>query len=67
MSWDIPTGEKCETCGGAMVKVGKIVKCSNKDCKGKKPSRSWAMQEPIDLPPAMEEPPIYDDYYGQED
>ncbi len=33
MSWDVPTGEKCPVCGGAMVKTAKgAVKCSNKDC-----------------------------------
>ena len=33
MSWDIPTGEKCPECGGALVKVGKKIKCSSKSCK----------------------------------
>ena len=33
MSWDVPTGEKCPACGGAMVKTAKgVVKCSNKNC-----------------------------------
>ena len=68
MSWDIPTGEKCPDCGGAMVKAGRGVKCSNKDCKGNRPARkSFQMTEAIDLPPASDEPPVYDDYYGQED
>ena len=68
MSWDIPTGDKCSACGSAMVRVGKNIKCSNKDCAGNRPKRkSFAMAEPIDFPPAAEEPPIYDDYYGQED
>ncbi|MBO5335020.1 MAG: type I DNA topoisomerase [Clostridia bacterium] len=68
MSWDIPTGDKCPECGGAMVNVGKSVKCSNKDCKGNRPKRkSFQVSENIDFPPPAEEPPIYDDYYGQED
>ena len=68
MSWDIPTGEKCSDCGGAMVKVGKQVKCSNKDCKSNAVKRKvFQNTEIIDLPPAAEEPPVYDDYYGQED
>ncbi len=33
MSWDIPTGEKCPKCGGAIVKgVKGVLKCSNKEC-----------------------------------
>ena len=68
MSWDIPTGEKCSDCGGARVKVGKQVKCSNKDCKSNAVKRKvFQNTEIIDLPPAAEEPPVYDDYYGQED
>ena len=68
MSWDIPTGDKCPDCGGAMVKVGKTVKCSNKDCKnGHAKRKVFQNTEIIDLPPALEEPPVYDDYYGQED
>ncbi len=68
MSWDIPTGEKCPDCGEAMVKVGKGAKCSNKDCKSNCAARKvFQNTEPTDFPPAPEEPPIYDDYYGQED
>ena len=68
MCWDIPTGEKCPECGSAMVKAGKGTKCSNKDCKAGRPQRRvFQNTEVIDLPPAAEEPPIYDDYYGQED
>ena len=33
MSWDIPTGDKCPKCEGALVKTARgNVKCSNKDC-----------------------------------
>ena len=68
MSWDIPTGEKCGECGSAMVKVGKSVKCSNKDCKGKKTTKkSFQMVENVNFLPDVDDPPIYDDYYGQED
>ena len=68
MSWDIPTGEKCPDCGAAMIKVGKTVKCSDRNCKNGKAARKvFQNTEIIDLPPVSEEPPIYDDYYGQED
>ena len=33
MSWDIPTGKKCEKCGAYTIMVeGKVV-CSNKKCE----------------------------------
>ena len=33
MSWDVPTGEKCPKCGGALVKTPRgTVKCVNKEC-----------------------------------
>ena len=33
MSWDIPTGERCPTCGEAMITTPRgNVKCSNKEC-----------------------------------
>ena len=36
MSWDIPTGEKCPKCGGALVKTAKgSVRCSNRECNYK--------------------------------
>ncbi len=36
MSWDMPTGEKCPTCGGALVKTAKgVIKCANKECSYK--------------------------------
>ena len=68
MSWDIPTGDKCAECGSAMVQVGRGVKCSNKDCKGNKTQKkSFQMSENFDFMPDADDPPIYDDYYGQED
>lgn len=36
MSWDIPTGEKCPTCGKYLVKTARgVIKCSDKACKYK--------------------------------
>lgn len=32
--WDQPTGEKCEKCGSLMIKKGKKIVCSNKECPG---------------------------------
>ncbi len=38
MSWDVPTGEKCPKCGGALVKSPRgVVKCANKECAYKAP------------------------------
>ncbi|MCM1289249.1 MAG: type I DNA topoisomerase [Corallococcus sp.] len=37
VSWDIPTGKLCPDCGKHLVyketKSGKVIRCSNKDCK----------------------------------
>lgn len=33
LSWDIPTGDKCPTCGKFLIKRGKNVRCSDKNCK----------------------------------
>ena len=70
MSWDIPTGEKCPTCGEAIVKTARgNVKCSNKDCsyrvksdktdKSEKATRSKniPIAEDFEAPPLMDEPP----------
>ena len=39
MSWDVPTGDKCPNCGGALVKTARgNVRCSNRDCSYKVPS-----------------------------
>lgn len=32
LSWDAPTGEKCPKCGKFLIKKGKGIRCSNKDC-----------------------------------
>ncbi|MBR2341699.1 MAG: type I DNA topoisomerase [Clostridia bacterium] len=33
MSWDIPTGERCEKCGSPLVQSARgVVRCSNKEC-----------------------------------
>ena len=79
MSWDIPTGEKCPTCGEPLVKTARgAVKCSGKDCdyrvkakaSEKSAAKSTVKAQGFEEPPFMEEPPVYDyedDYYGQED
>ena len=39
MSWDIPTGKKCQKCGSALVTTPRgTVKCSNKECDYKEPA-----------------------------
>ena len=68
MSWDIPTGDKCPDCGGALVKTARgNVKCSNKDCsyrvktekteKTEKTARKIPLDENFEAPPLMDEPP----------
>ncbi len=43
MSWDIPTGEKCPKCGGALVTTKReTVRCSNKECNYQKPTEEGA-------------------------
>ncbi len=32
MSWDKPTGKKCDLCGGALVEVKGKIYCSNRNC-----------------------------------
>ncbi len=32
MSWDLPTGKKCETCGAFTVLIDGVEKCSNRKC-----------------------------------
>ncbi len=66
MSWDIPTGEKCPTCGGAIIKTARgNERCGNKDCsykvKTEKKSKTQAVAFDDDFtpPPAMEEEPVY--------
>ncbi len=72
MSWDIPTGDKCPECNGALVVTGRgNVKCSNKDCsyrvkteKSEKPKTEKKtaphMQDGFTPPPLMEEPQYFD-------
>ena len=32
LSWDVPTGDKCPKCGKFLIKKGKEIKCSDKNC-----------------------------------
>ncbi len=32
LSWDIPTGDKCPECGKFLIRRGKEIKCSDKNC-----------------------------------
>ncbi len=32
LSWDVPTGDKCPKCGKYLIRKGKNIKCSSKDC-----------------------------------
>ena len=73
MSWDIPTGERCPDCKEPLVKTARGgVKCSNKECKYRVKGAE-TQKKPIEINenaidfPALDEPPVYDDYYGQED
>lgn len=74
MSWDVPTGEKCPTCGEPLVLTQRgNVKCSNKECsykiKQEKPTAKPSARrnpaplqsEEYDVPPLMDEP-IYDSF-----
>jgi ssDNA-binding Zn-finger/Zn-ribbon topoisomerase 1 len=66
MSWDLPTGEKCPTCGDALVTTLRgNIKCNNKDCsykiktetkQGEKKAKTIPLSEDFDAPPLMEEP-----------
>ena len=40
MSWDMPTGEKCPTCGKYLVETNGKIKCSNKGCSFEKDAQS---------------------------
>ena len=68
MSWDVPTGEKCPKCGGAVVKTARgNVKCNNKDCdyriKTEEPKKTKkgapTMVDTFEAPP-LEEPNYFD-------
>ena len=65
MSWDVPTGDKCPVCSGALVKTARgAIKCDNKTCKytaetpKSKSAKSKApvMVEDFEAPPLMDEP-----------
>ena len=32
LSWDVPTGDKCPKCGKFLIRKGKKIKCSSKEC-----------------------------------
>ena len=32
LSWDVPTGDKCPKCGQFLIRKGKTIKCSSKEC-----------------------------------
>ncbi|MBQ7340314.1 MAG: type I DNA topoisomerase [Clostridia bacterium] len=40
MSWDIPTGERCSSCGSYMVEIDGKISCSNKKCKTNQDAKS---------------------------
>ena len=78
MSWDVPTGDKCPECQGALVKTFRgDVKCSNKECSfkiksekpatDKKPSgktdKAPEFVSAFEAPPLMDEPQYFDDDY----
>ena len=76
MSWDIPTGEKCPKCGGALVKTARgSVKCDGKNCSYKVKSeeekkagkKAPVFDDDFAPPPLMDEPIYFDDgYVGNE-
>ena len=37
LSWDVPTGEKCPICGNFLIRRGKNIKCSSKECNYSEP------------------------------
>ena len=71
MSWDIPTGDKCPKCGGALVKTAKgNIKCDNKDCSYKEKTETKGknsapvFEEDFSAPPLMDEPLYFTDGYN---
>ncbi len=45
-SWDMPTGEKCPVCGGAVVKTARgVVRCSSKDCTYRAPAEKGSAKK----------------------
>ncbi len=74
MSWDIPTGDKCPECGGALVKTARgNIKCDGKDCsyrirlekpnteKSEHKSSAPTFVSAFEAPPLMDEPNYLDD------
>ena len=37
LSWDVPTGDKCPKCGAFLIRKGKNIKCSAKECDYSQP------------------------------
>jgi DNA topoisomerase-1 len=73
MSWDVPTGEKCPQCGGAIVLTARGTRrCDNKDCsyreqtekaeKKDKKERAPEFVSTFEAPPLMDEPTYFDDF-----
>ena len=77
MSWDIPTGERCEKCGSPMVQSARgVVRCSNKECaekekadaksakparKGGKTTRTTKKSQPVQFEDDFNPPPLMDE------
>ena len=74
MSWDVPTGEKCPQCGGAIVvTVRGNQRCDNKDCSYRiktettdEPKKTRSSEptfvSAFEAPPLMDEPNYFDDF-----
>ena len=73
MSWDVPTGEKCPKCGGAIVLTARGARrCDNKDCsyreqtekadKTDKKERAPEFVSTFEAPPLMDEPTYFNDF-----
>ncbi len=65
MSWDIPTGDKCPTCGEALVQTARgNIKCSGKNCSYKSKTGKGAVVEMEEdfTPPPLEEEPNFGSY-----
>ena len=76
MSWDIPTGERCEKCGEPLVQTARgKVKCSNRDCgvgeksekaektekTTKKTSSKSTKKSAVEFTDGFEAPPLMDE------
>ena len=40
LSWDVPTGDMCPTCGKYLIRRGNKIRCSDKDCAYSAPAPS---------------------------